>query len=318
MSHDSNPHVKDKSFFAKTCRYWMFTIFEKPRRFFVCPDYVGKKKPIRYIVAGLETCPETGRKHIQGYIELSDPQRGPGVQKLLADLSGHYDSPKEIWCRPRYSTRAQCIEYCKKEDNWYELGSVEINQGERSDLEGLYELVKEKGERYAFEANPVLASRCSRAIEKVHEYNICNRPRKVQVIRNVQEYDIDESKTFRYWPTGLIGDRPWSGYRSEKYICVPCDAYESRMGSRFPWYLPDARRFAEWEVVYVLAYDQNLDIQNGLNESIPDINAQHSKAQASPSDRRQESLHKVVQKAFRNQQAPYVEEDDFQEDTIYY
>lgn len=80
-----------------------------------------------YVVGGLETCPTTGRVHIQGYIEFKNAVYLSGAQKRIGDKVCH--------CAPRYekSTAAQAAEYCKKDGDYFENGTI-TNQGARTDL----------------------------------------------------------------------------------------------------------------------------------------------------------------------------------------
>lgn len=82
----------------------------------------------KYIIAGLETCPTTGRQHIQGYIELTDSVRISALKKIAPTT--HFEK--------RMGTAEQAIEYCKKEGKWKEEGE-RSKQGKRTDLEELKE-----------------------------------------------------------------------------------------------------------------------------------------------------------------------------------
>lgn len=63
---------------------------------------------IRSFVYQVERCPSTGRLHLQGYIEFTSPLRVGGVKRILGYDSAHLEG--------RRGTRAQAIEYARKED----------------------------------------------------------------------------------------------------------------------------------------------------------------------------------------------------------
>nr|QTE03603.1 MAG: replication-associated protein [Emberiza spodocephala Genomoviridae sp.] len=107
-------------------RNWVFTIFprlcEPPREGGEggdetgsdlpwdpnCIEWLESKPAVKYIVAGLECCPETGRIHWQGYIELVNAVTFTGVKKALCCDSAHIE--------PRRGSKMQAIAYCKKQD----------------------------------------------------------------------------------------------------------------------------------------------------------------------------------------------------------
>lgn len=57
-------------------------------------SFEQNKSKIRYVIAQHEKCPETGRDHIQGYIELHEPMRMNAVKKLLCDEAAHLETRK--------------------------------------------------------------------------------------------------------------------------------------------------------------------------------------------------------------------------------
>jgi len=86
----------------------------------------------KYIIISVEQCPDTGRIHWQGYMELFDPVRFTAVKVKAPMLqTAHFEK--------RRGTREQAKEYCDKEESRiagpFEFGNWEIHQGTRSDLE---------------------------------------------------------------------------------------------------------------------------------------------------------------------------------------
>jgi len=101
-------------------RGWCFTSFEdKP------PEWDPKK--IRYLAYEQETCPETGRKHWQGFVYFDDAKTFSTVKKVLGKtphiegMWGSFDSN---------------VDYCSKEGKFVSFGDPP-EQGQRIDLKNL-------------------------------------------------------------------------------------------------------------------------------------------------------------------------------------
>lgn len=78
-----------------------------------------------YLIMGLETCPETQKKHYQGFIRFKST-------KKLTTMISHF--PK-VHFEFMETDVVSCINYCKKEGDWKEYGiSPLLKQGQRSDL----------------------------------------------------------------------------------------------------------------------------------------------------------------------------------------
>lgn len=112
-------------------RNWCFTIFEindEPITEQTILDIPAAS--CRYAVWQLELCPESGRRHFQGYIEFERPKRLGGVQTVLGSRTAH--------CEKRRGTRKQAIAYCRKEDSRiggpWDVGVPDIQPGRRTDL----------------------------------------------------------------------------------------------------------------------------------------------------------------------------------------
>lgn len=86
---------------------------------------------IRYVSCQVEQAPETGRLHVQGYVEFSRPCRYSYWQAQIGDNTCH--------CEPRRGTREQARSYTRKEESrlWgpYEYGTWTAGgTGTRNDL----------------------------------------------------------------------------------------------------------------------------------------------------------------------------------------
>ena len=74
----------------------------------------------KYVIAGREVCPTTGRQHIQGYIYFTDKKSLASVRVLFPRA--------HIECA---FTITEAIEYCKKEGNYLEFGDPHRSKEER-------------------------------------------------------------------------------------------------------------------------------------------------------------------------------------------
>lgn len=76
-----------------------------------------------YVITGLETCPTTGKQHLQGYAELSAKVSLTTLKKLMPQA--HFEERK--------GTANEAIEYCKKEGSFHITGNIK-EPGKRSDI----------------------------------------------------------------------------------------------------------------------------------------------------------------------------------------
>lgn len=72
-------------------------------------ELVDSADLVRYAIWQLERCPESGRLHLQGYIELHDKMRVGRLKRLLGSSSLHAEA--------RRGKRDQAREYCRKEES---------------------------------------------------------------------------------------------------------------------------------------------------------------------------------------------------------
>lgn len=89
----------------------------------------------RYLIYGLERG-ENGTPHLQGYLEMSKPQRISFLKKLPGFERAHFEA--------RRGTREQAREYCMKEGEWIETGDWAAGgRGARNDIKQLMTMVNE-------------------------------------------------------------------------------------------------------------------------------------------------------------------------------
>lgn len=90
--------------------------------------------PYQYLIIGRERCKTTNRDHLQCYCELSGRRTMNSLKKILGDV--HIET--------RRGSAKQAADYCKKEGNFMEYGSMKA-QGRRSDLESIRATLSQTG-----------------------------------------------------------------------------------------------------------------------------------------------------------------------------
>lgn len=88
-------------------KHWCFTSYDVEKEPFA--DFRDK---VSYLVYGRETCPETGRKHLQGYVAFKNRQRMSAIKKM--DGRSHFERMR--------GTSAEAADYCKKDGDFSEFG----------------------------------------------------------------------------------------------------------------------------------------------------------------------------------------------------
>lgn len=103
-------------------RNWCFTLNNYTQEEFDEAENIGSRAS--YIIVGKEVG-TNGTPHLQGYIEFPNAVRGSAIRKNF-NGRGHWEVRK--------GTAKQASEYCKKENQFFEMGSLSA-QGKRTDLE---------------------------------------------------------------------------------------------------------------------------------------------------------------------------------------
>lgn len=87
----------------KRTRNWCFTYFQDEGRAFNEWESIINQT---YLILGDEICPETGRKHLQGYVEFKDDVSLKTCQRRLCNYPMH--------CEWKKGTNKEASDYCKK------------------------------------------------------------------------------------------------------------------------------------------------------------------------------------------------------------
>lgn len=96
----------------------------------------SESNKVKYVVIGRETCPTTGRLHVQGFIQLTHPVTMVAIKKLIGDGAAHIEKMR--------GNSTEASNYCKKDGHYFEMGTV-TSQGERVDLVSIRDQVLRNG-----------------------------------------------------------------------------------------------------------------------------------------------------------------------------
>lgn len=152
MSQKFKPVLKKKNDKDKTYRGWCFTYhlefssiigIELNCEIKKEVEMVNNKlkiQSIKYAVFQLEQCPTSKKYHLQGYLELVNPNRLSWMKQLITS--------KTHW-EPRLGTREQARDYCMKKESKVqnfdiiEIGTFASKQGKRNDIVALIDACKD-------------------------------------------------------------------------------------------------------------------------------------------------------------------------------
>ncbi len=88
---------------------------------------------ITYVCYGIESSPETGTPHLQGYMHLRATQSMSFVKRVLT--RAHWEK--------RMGSPDHAINYCKKDGLFVQFGKAPVTQGHRSDLDNVHQMLIE-------------------------------------------------------------------------------------------------------------------------------------------------------------------------------
>lgn len=146
-----------------------------------------------YFVIGLEVCPNTKRRHWQGFCQLKKTSRLKALQGYIGDLKCHVEgmrgTPTDAanYCKKGEQSHAEWDKYKEKGENWgknavvHEFGELRgPEQGKRNDIAKVKEMVKAgKSQREIIEE--VDSYQAWRAGDYIKKYKKLEKYRKVEV-----------------------------------------------------------------------------------------------------------------------------------------
>lgn len=154
---------------------------------------------MKYLVYGREVCPKTNKQHLQGYCEFKNPVEFSTAKRILGGDETHLAS------RYKESTALKASDYCKKDGDFVEFGTISKPSGKRTDLDNAVEdlehgfTIKETALN-----NPVVYIKYHRGLEKFRSLFIEPRERAPEVIVLFGSTGTGKSKRARelvsdYW-----------------------------------------------------------------------------------------------------------------------
>lgn len=132
-------------------------------------------KGCKYMIYQKEMCPETGRLHYQGYVELDKPTRINAVKRLFGGNGMHLDK--------RRGTQEEAIFYCSKDES--KVGPTMVfgepsKQGNRTDVENAIHILKNGGKLLnILDENPSLYIRSYKGLQAASTLMIKQRLGKI-------------------------------------------------------------------------------------------------------------------------------------------
>lgn len=113
-------------------RRWTWTLNNPTREEEVKLSEIGEEQA-RYIIYGREVAPSTNTVHLQGYVEFTTLKSLTQLKCLVGE---------RIHAEKSNGTGVQNREYCMKDGDFQERGSVPVAPGARTDLEEIRELIR--------------------------------------------------------------------------------------------------------------------------------------------------------------------------------
>jgi len=185
-------------------RHWCFTSYEN-----AWPNWIPDR--MHYLVYQVEACPESGRLHVQGYVEFARSVRLGSAKKLLRLATAHFE--------PRQGSRDQARLYCMKEESRHagpwEHGEWLEGTEKRSELQSAIEAVK-SGRQWPeiVEDFTGIAVRYYKNLHLVwNQFNLPARDGSQQVLSIYIYGDAGVGKTrFAHWWAARVGEVPYTSY----------------------------------------------------------------------------------------------------------
>ncbi len=244
-------------------RNWCFTDFELldfPKIYKAYDDI------IRYVGWGLETCPKTGKKHYQGWIQFENPKRMSRVKSIIDSKKIHVERCK--------GSALQNNDYCEKDGMFESLGTF-VTQGQRTDLEIIKKKIKDNVSMLSIADDHFETYlRCHKGLTKYKEMNLketTKKFRKVEVILLSGPTGTNKTRTAMEEATYKIqgSELQWfDGYEGEKCICIDEYANDVKItkllalldGYQLRLPIKGGFTYANWNKVYITTNLERLHV----------------------------------------------------------
>lgn len=187
------------------CKRWVFTSFD------IENEPVYDSSIHEYLIYGRETCPTTNRQHFQGFVAYKERRTLPTVKRWIP--GAHFEKSK--------GTPSQAAEYCKKDGNFKEYGSIPSTTGRACSFADVIAKAKDGKIEDVEAEHPGIYLRYKKTLESLISCNnvnlaescgvwICGPPRcgKDFAVRNLKSLYI---KALNKW---------WDGYKNEENVLI--------------------------------------------------------------------------------------------------
>lgn len=168
-------------------------------------------KSCRYMVFGYEVCPDTGRKHLQGY-HYTERQRS------LRAFSKKFGN---CHVAAQRGTAKQASDYCKEDGKFEEFGELP-QQGKRADWDKALEDLKTKDVIDVLEDQPHLIP-CQRQLREIKNMFLKPKHRDVEVIVIYGDAGTGKTRYAYDTYTDIYAKPPgqwWDGYSGQKVVLM--------------------------------------------------------------------------------------------------
>lgn len=176
----------------------------------------------KYLIYGLETCPDTKRLHWQGEVYFYDKVSTKMAQQILCIGKAHCENFLKL-------DAIASNNYCKKDGNYFEHG-IPPKQGRRTDLEAVAKDLME--DKLCVEDilvnHPMLYHQYGRTLDKLEDVKLRKKYR-TEMTKGIWYYgDTGRGKSHKvfenYDPeTHYVVPEDngwWDGYRQQKYVIL--------------------------------------------------------------------------------------------------
>lgn len=112
---------------AKQAFNMPFTVYNRE-------DIEWKPEHMKYLLYGRETCPTTGREHLQGYVQFIKKQTIAGAKKIFDDDTIHFEFAKGDYEENyKYCTKTRACDLVP--NVFFEKGEPTRKKGQRNDIQ---------------------------------------------------------------------------------------------------------------------------------------------------------------------------------------
>ncbi len=209
-------------------RHWTWTLFDYTDEIISHFRRVFENGSIcRYAIFGYETCPKTGKPHLQGYCAFNERKTRASVKRLLKSNKLH--------CDPTKGSPEENRRYCSKtrdedenpNEKVEEFGKLPKGSGQRTDLESVIEKIQEGASlQQVIETCPLSYIRYNRGIEKLWSRYCQPRSWKTEVFvfwgeagtgKSRKAWELAGPEAWSY-PATVGGQRFFPGYEGQENV----------------------------------------------------------------------------------------------------